>query len=354
MTDSPPDLSLDEQLVERAWSALSERRGIRHVEQISAPVSTNHVYRVALDDGHEVIGKTSSYGSYVHFRQDHQLIQQWRRLLGGTRFSRFLASVLESEPGEVFTYRQGPRWATFYEKAPFYDFLPRVLDQEQIRALAREMAEFHDASSHCAGRLNPTWKTLGSDIGALYDSLGSETWRAERGIPSPLEEALRGHCDRFLLNAERLGYHQLQKLPVLVDWNIGNFSVGLEEHGFRLFSRWDYDWFRIEPRALDFYFCARVVRAEGDKTLFTYSADPFLDPRFALFLRCYHEVSPLSAEEVLFLKEAYRFFLLNYVVRSGEHFFRPAYCARLQRETVELHLARLDAVSFEPLLDALR
>jgi hypothetical protein len=229
-----------------------------------------------------------------------------------------------------------------------------VLDAAQIQSLAREMAEFHEASRLCAPRMNPSWKTLGADIAALFDALGNETWRAERGVPGALEETLRTHCERFLLNAERLGYHQLQKLPVLVDWNIGNFSVGLEEEGFRLFSRWDYDWFRIEPRALDFYFCARVVRAEGDQTLFTYSAEPFFDERFALFLRHYHEVSPLAAEEVLFLKEAYRFFLLNYVVRSGEHFFRPAYCSRLQRETVELHLPRLDEISFEPLLEAVR
>jgi hypothetical protein len=60
------------------------------------------------------------------------------------------------------------------------------------------------------------------------------------------------------------------------------------------------------------------------------------------------------AEEVLFLKEAYRFFLLNYVVRSGEHFFRASYCSRLQRETVDLHLPRLDGISFEPLLEVLR
>jgi hypothetical protein len=202
--------------------------------------------------------------------------------------------------------------------------------------------------------MNPSWKTLGSDTAAVYDALGSETWRAERGFPVELDESMRAHCDRFLLNSEKLGYHELPKMPVLVDWNIGNFSVGLQEHGFRLFSRWDYDWFRIEPRALDFYFCARVVRSEGDQTLFTYSADPFFDERFFLFLRHYHAVSPLLAEEVLFLKEAYRFFLLNYVVRSGEHFFRASYCSRLQRETVDLHLPRLDGISFEPLLEVLR
>jgi hypothetical protein len=344
------DAAVDAAVVSHAWLALAGRRSVARIEEISAMVSTNHVYRVVLDDGHEVIAKTSSYGSYVHFRQDHQLIQQWRRLLGGSRFSRFLAGVLESEPGTAFTHREGKRWATFYEKAPFYDFLPRILDRAQIAALARELAEFHAVSSVAARRMNPSWKTLGADIASLYDALGNETWRHERGFADDVEPRLRAQCDLFLTNAEKLGYHTLQRIPVLVDWNIGNFSVGLQASGFKLYSRWDYDWFRIEPRALDFYFCARVVREEGDKTLFTYSADPFFDDRFGYFLRCYNEVNPLAEEEVLFLKEAYRFFLLNYVVRSGEHFFRPSYCARLQREAVDLHLTRLDGISFEPLL----
>lgn len=345
---------LDTELVGRAFAALNTGASVAHVVEISATVSTNRVYRVTLDDGKDVIAKTSSYGSYVHFRQDHRLIQQWRRLLGGTRFSRFLAGIYESEPGKVFTYREGPRWVVFYEKAPFYDFLPRVLDRDQIAAFGREMAEFHDVSSGVSTRMDSSWKTLGSDIASLYDALESEAWREERGFTGESETTLREHCDRFLTNAERIGYHELERMPVLVDWNIGNFSVGLQAQGFRLFSRWDYDWFRLEPRALDFHFCARVVRAEGDRTVFTYSADPFFDERFRYFLRCYNDVSPIAEEELLFLKECYRFFLLNYVVRSGEHFFRPSYCARLQADAVQTHLPALDDLDFADLISAVR
>src|SRR6186713_3104577 len=84
-------------IVMDAWNAFGDGRRIASVTEISATVSTNHVYRVTLEDRHEVIAKTSSYGSYVHFRQDHQLIQSWINLLGGTRFSRFLASVLTKD-----------------------------------------------------------------------------------------------------------------------------------------------------------------------------------------------------------------------------------------------------------------
>lgn len=354
MLERSSQAPLDAQLVERAWNALALPTRVEHVDEISAEVSTNRVYRVALDDGHEVVAKTSSYGSFVHFRQDHDLIEQWRRLLGGTRFARFLAGIVESKPGSVFTYREQRRWVVFYHKAPFYDFLPRVLSQRQIESLAQEMAEFHRASEDVAARMNPSWKTLGADVASLYDALGNDAWREERGFAPELEDVLRTQCDLFLTNSTQLGYHSFKKLPVLVDWNIGNFSVGFDGEGFKFYSRWDYDWFRIEPRMLDFYFCARVVRSEGDKTLFSYSAAPLFEPRFLHFLRHYHAINPLSDEEVLFLKEAFRFFLLNYVVRAGEHFFRPSYCARLQKETVTRYLPDLDALDFSALLPALR
>jgi hypothetical protein len=347
----PPPTPFPE-LISAAWAAYGDPRRVLSMVEISANVSTNNVYRLKLSDGHELIAKSSSYGSYVHFRQDHQLIQQWIRLLGGTRFQSFLAPMLQRDH-EVFTYRQGYAWVAFYRKAPFYDFLPKLLTEPQVDALARELAEFHRVSALAAKRMNPTWKSLGSDIASLYDALGSANWRKKRGFDDSVETDLRRHCDLFLNNADKLGYHKFEKLPVLVDWNIGNFSVGFDYDGFRMYSRWDYDWFRIEPRTLDFYFCARVVRSDGDQTLFSYLTDPFFEPRFARFLREYHRVNPLEEKDILFLKEAYRFFILNYVVRSGEHFFRPSYCHRLQREAVENYLPRLEHQDFSPLLKAL-
>jgi hypothetical protein len=277
----------------------------------------------------------------------------WLRRLQGTRFANFLAPVV-IKGEDVFTFAQDDTWLVFYEKAPFYDFLPRILNDVQVEALAHEMAAFHRASFSAAQSLHASWKSLGSDVAALYDALGSSQWRAQRGMDQETGRELRRHCDQLLENATKLGYQRFSKIPILVDWNIGNFSVGLEADGFKFFSRWDYDWFRIDSRMLDFYFCARVVREEGDRTVFTYATDPFFEPRFADFLRAYHSVYPLTQNEVLFLKEAYRFFLLNYVIRSGEHFFRPSYCERLQHEAFEQHLPALDDVDFSPLLDCLR
>ena len=56
---------------------------------------------------------------------------------------------------------------------------------------------------------------------------------------------------------------------------------------------------------------------------------------------------------MLFLKEAYRFFLLNYVVREGRHFFRYDFWQQLLHDAVDVHLPSLDEVDLSPLLDEL-
>lgn len=340
------------QLLDNAWVALGQPHALKDVKEISANVSTNRVYQLTLDNDRQVIAKLSSYGSYVHFRQDHTLINFWIRLLKPSRYRNLLAPVL-MKGDKVFTYREGNWWAAFYEKAPFYDFLPPRLTDSHVISLGREMAHFHLASLKAAQDLPPTWKSVGSDIATLFDFVGSQAWRQERGFGETMESTLRRHCEEFLSNAAELGYHAMPRIPVLVDWNIGNFSVGFDGEGFKLFSRWDYDWFRIEPRTLDFYFCARVVRDEGDQTEFSYTSSPLTEPRFVTFLRAYHEVHPLADNEILFLKEAYRFFILNYVVRSGEHFFRPTIYRRLLKEATEGYLPELDKLDLRPLVDQL-
>ncbi len=52
---------------------------------------------------------------------------------------------------------------------------------------------------------------------------------------------------------------------------------------------------------------------------------------------------------MLFLKEAYRFFLLNYVVREGRHFFRYDFWQHLLHDAVDVHLPNVDDVDLTPL-----
>src|SRR5258706_14915780 len=126
-------------IIRTAWKAYGDRRELVDAIDISATVSTNLVYRVILEDRKEFIAKISNYGSYVHFRQDHQRIDRWIHLLSGSRYTGFLAPIFQKD-GKAFTFRDGNLWTVFYEKSPFYDFLPRVLTDEHVQALGQEMA----------------------------------------------------------------------------------------------------------------------------------------------------------------------------------------------------------------------
>ncbi|HKK44664.1 MAG TPA: hypothetical protein VJ964_04035, partial [Balneolaceae bacterium] len=102
------------------------------------------------------------------------------------------------------------------------------------------------------------------------------------------------------------------------------------------------------------YFFSRIVSKVGDKTVFSYDIDPLMEDRFILFLKSYHKVNPLKEVEIRFLKEAYRFFLLNYVVKYGRYFFHEIFASRLQQEAYNKHLPLIDKkFDPEPLLQSL-
>lgn len=335
-----------------AWQAYGDRRKVLSIDEISAAVSTNRVYRLVLSDKKELIAKVSSYGAFVHFRQDHERINQWAELLRYSRYRNFLARVVERD-GKIFIFKEGHRWVVFYQKIDFYDFLPRLLSPAEVVSFGRELALFHRASRWAGQQLTPTAKSVGSDIANLYDALDDPEWRSLRGVSAAEERLIASHCDLFLEACDRVGYHQWPKLPILIDWNTGNFSVGNEDEGFKFFSRWDYDWFRIEPRVFDFYFASRVVRGSGDQTVFSYTTGPLLEDRFFMFLEAYHAILPLTEIEIAFIAEAYRFFVLNYVIHAGEHFFRPAIWQRLSREAISEYLPSIASLDLRPLIDRL-
>jgi Ser/Thr protein kinase RdoA (MazF antagonist) len=321
--------------------------------EVSANVSTNHVYRLVLDGGGSVIAKVSSYGSYFLFREDHDRLHRCHTRLENTRFADLLADVLTRD-GKAFTFHDADRWVAFYQEVPKLGSLPPILSDHQIANLATELAEFHLACHRVATTIPPSATSLVSDILYLLDLL-SDSASASRFNFSAEELAMvRRHGEAFLEATDALGYDDWARIPVLVDWNLGNFSVEPSpnaEH-FRLATRWDYDWFRIEPRQLDFYFLSRVSSATGDRSVFSYAPHTLLEPRFSTFLRAYSSVFPLTENELRFIPETYRFFILNYVIRAGASFFQPSLCARLQRDAVTLCLPALEAFNVEQLLDS--
>ncbi len=352
---SPPgEPAVHRAALHAAWTAYDATRHIVDVHDTSPRVSTNTVYRVQLDDGTNIFGKVSNYGSYFLFAEDHDRLFRCIQLLHDTEFDHFLAPVL-SRDDRAFTWYDGSLWVAFYGEARRAEALPSQLSFEQRTCLARQIARFHRCCDTISASIPATSNSIKSDAIHLLDLLSSPF--APRNFELPPEEigVLWRHTHDFLLELERIRYDSWHRIPVLVDWNLGNFSVRYSDESkndFSLFSRWDYDWFRVESRILDFYFLSRVSSRTGDRTQWSYSPHTLAEPQFLEFLTAYHSVFPLDENEIRFLPEAFRFFILNYVIREGARFFRRDLCVKFRSEAARVHLPVLDDFDISPLLEA--
>ena len=346
MFETPADAA---GVVHAAWNDFGDDREIARLEEVSAHVSTNRVFRVHFIDGSHVVAKISSYGSYFLFAEDHDRLFRLHNELQSTRWHGFLAQVL-SRGDRPYTWYDGKCWATFYIDVERRDALPRILDGRQVAAFASEIAEFHLACAAVAPKLPPMSNSVKGDAIHLLDQLTSAF--APRNFALEPEDigVLWRNTHEFLEYLEDVHYDEWTKIPILVDWNLGNFSVADSLDKFQLFSRWDYDWFRIDSRLLDFYFLSRASSRTGDRTQFSYSPHTLVEPRFVEFVKAYHAVNPLSESEIMFLPQAYRFFILNYVIREGARFFREDLCSLFRKEAVRTHLPSLVSLDLSPLL----
>ncbi len=329
-------------IIKKAWKVYDSSRSVLQISDISARVSTNHVFRVVLDDDEMVIAKLSYFGKYEHFKEDHRIIHSLANNLLYPNENLLAKSLLKNN--RVFTYHYKTStidaWVVFYNPVRVLHRLPKILSEEQIRRLGQQMARLHRACSRATKVLPKSSKTLSSDVRSLMRFLSRPRINTFNEMQTAV---LKQHCEYFLENKLKLRASRFEKIPVFIDWNIGNFSV---TNNTKLFSRWDYDWFRMSSRMMDFYFLARVVSSVGDRTVFSYLIDPLKEERFLWFLQEYHQINPLTANEVRFLKEVYRFFILNYVIKDGSYFFNEQYARKLQEEAFDIYLPSID--SFDP------
>jgi hypothetical protein len=336
-------------IVKEAWQDYDNTREIIRIVDISAKVSTNYVYRVTFSDGNFIIAKLSYFGKYEHFVEDHSIINTLSNNLSAP-FENFLARSL-AKGNFLYVYRFQNEildaWVVFYRPITIKKRLPKRLDEAQIVKLAEQVALFHKACHNIRNTLPPSSKTLKTDINHLLRIIETDYGRYEHRMHT---DEIKQQADLFLKNYQSLKVDELDKIPVFVDWNIGNFSVTASG---RLYSRWDYDWFRMGSRVLDFYFLSRVVSDIGDKTVFSYLIGPLMEERFILFLKTYHEVYPLHADEVRFFKESYRFFILNYVIKDGRFFFHEIFATKLQKEAYETYFPSIDKFDAGIILKAL-
>jgi hypothetical protein len=325
-------------IIKKAWDEYDNTKEIKSIFDVSAQVSTNHVFKVTFLDRNPVFAKLSYYGKFEHFREDHIIINNLANNIEWP-YDNFLARSLVKN-NDVFIYRYKDEnldaWVIFYNPIRIKKKMPRRLDEKNIVKLASELALFHKACMNVKNSLPCSSKTEISDIEHLLKVLGSEPNCGFFGH----EELIRRQCNIFIENADKMQFLQtFNRIPVFIDWNIGNFSVTGDG---KLYSRWDYDWFRVSTRVMDFYFLSRVVSDIGDRTIFSYLVDPLMEDRFLLFLKEYHRIFPLTEPEILFLKEIYRFFILNYVIKDGRYFFHEIYANKLQKEAYEIYFPALD------------
>lgn len=337
-------------IIRKAWNEFDSSREIAHIIDISAKVSTNHVYRISLRDKTFVVAKLSYFGQFEHFVEDHSIINTLSNNLPSP-FENFLARSL-MKGDKLFVYRFSSEiidaWVVFYRPIHIKNKLPKRLNESQIEKLAVQTAHFHKACDTVKATLPKSSKTMQDDINDLLNMLNQEESKYDFPVHRDL---IKKHCDEFLNNYQILGGDELESIPVFVDWNIGNFSV---TPNFKFFSRWDYDWFRVSTRMLDFYFLSRVSSNIGDKTVFSYNVDVMMEDRFKIFLKSYHKVFPITEREIHFLKESYRFFILTYVLKYGKFFFHEIFANKLQKEALEIHLPTLDDhFDAKPLLKAI-
>ena len=325
-------------IVREAWNAYDDTRQIIRIEDISAKVSTNYVFRITFRDHTFIVAKLSYFGKYEHFVEDHSIINSLSNNLPAP-FENFLARSL-MKGNSLFVYRFQNEildaWVVFYRPIEIKKRLPRRLDDEQIIKLGEQLAQFHKACHNIRNTLPESSKTLKMDIDSLLRMLETDYGKYEYRV---YMKQIRKQTDLFFEHREKLQSDTFDKIPVFVDWNIGNFSIF---PNLDLYSRWDYDWFRMSYRVLDFYFFSRVVSDAGDRTVFSYYINTMMEERFILFLKEYHQVNPITADEIRFLKEAYRFFILNYVIKDGKYFFNEQYATKLQAEAFEIYLPSVD------------
>ena len=338
-------------IIRLAWAEFDDRHEIKAIYDVSAHVSTNQVYKISFYNRQPVFAKLSDYGKFENFREDHVIINNLANNLE-IPYETFLAQSLVKR-NELFIYRYHEKghcaWVVFYNPIRIKQKLPRRLDEKLIKKLGRELARFHQACTNVSNQLPKSSKSLVTDIHQLM----RQVYNGEICTNKDHEYTIKKHCEIFLNNADKMNYVTgFETIPVFVDWNIGNFSVTADG---KFYSRWDYDWFRESSKVMDFYFFSRVVSNIGDRTVFSYLIDTLMEDRFIMFLKEYHRVFPLTEPEVRFIGEAYRFFILNYVIKDGQHFFRQLYSTKLQKEAHEIYFPTIETnYNVEKLLKALK
>src|SRR6201986_915860 len=160
-------------IIKRAWEGYDASKRVKKVEDISAMVSTNRVFRVTFDDDDIIIAKLSYFGKYEHFKEDHRIIHSLSNNLLYP-FENFLAkSLLKNNRVYIYRHKQAKSdaWVGFYNPTRIMDRFPRKLEDHHIKLFGQQIGKFHKACSRIKNVLPKSSKTLRTDIAALQNLL---------------------------------------------------------------------------------------------------------------------------------------------------------------------------------------
>ena len=180
-------------IIKKAWEGYDASKTIRNIEDISAMVSTNHVYRITFDDEDIIIAKLSFFGKFEHFKEDHRIIHSLSNNLLYPFENLLAKSLLKNNRVYVYRYKQGKTdaWVVFYNPTRILNRLPRRLNNEMIKKLGYQFGKFHKACSRVKNVLPKSSKTLRTDI---YD-LQRQLEKNERKFGTAMQaDFLKYHC----------------------------------------------------------------------------------------------------------------------------------------------------------------
>src|SRR5580698_9852302 len=160
-------------IIKDAWAGYDASKTIKSIEDISAMVSTNHVYRITFDDDDIIIAKLSNFGKYEHFKEDHRIIHSLSNNLLYPFENLLAKSLLKNNRVYIYRHKQGKTdaWVVFYNPTRILERLPRRLEEHHIMKLGQQVGRFHKACSRTKNVLPKSSKTLRTDIAALQQLL---------------------------------------------------------------------------------------------------------------------------------------------------------------------------------------
>jgi len=191
------------EIVKEAWYDYDPGKEIASIYDISAMVSTNHVFKIEFNEGTEIIAKLSYFGKFEHFEEDHQLINILANELASP-YDNFLSKSL-TKNDELYTYRYKNSildvWVVFYQPILSKVKLPKKQDEGTIKRLGEELGRFHMACDDVSDKIPKFLKTMQYDMGHLLDIMDTDLGKyLHRGF----EDVIKIQVNTFFENIDKL------------------------------------------------------------------------------------------------------------------------------------------------------